>query len=71
MIPASALVDEVGRIGGSVVLLLFIDRPPEIELDLPRTARWLVEAIREQRSEVVNELRRRYLTAAVLSDRVQ
>jgi hypothetical protein len=71
MIAAPVLVDEVRRLGGSIVLVLHVDRPPELELELPQTASWLIEQIRRRKPEVVAELQRRYLTGSVLSERVQ
>jgi hypothetical protein len=71
MIEPCGIVDEVRRRGGSIVLLIYVDRPPAIDLRLPREARWLVEEVRQHRPEVVTELKRRYLTGTVLSERVQ
>jgi hypothetical protein len=71
VIASSVLVDEVRRLGGAIVLLLYVDRPPAIDLRLPREAGWLIEEIRRRKPEVVTELKRRYLGAAVLSERVQ
>ncbi len=71
MIRPEVLVDEVKKLGGTIVLLLFVDRPPAIELELPQTAEWLIEAIRQRKPEIVNELKRRYMKAAVLSERIQ
>jgi hypothetical protein len=70
VIPAPVFIDEVRRLGGSIVLVMHVDRPPEIELDLPQKTGWLVDAIREHKPEVVSELRRRYLTGTILSQRV-
>jgi hypothetical protein len=71
MIAASLLVDEVRRLGGSIVLLLYIDRPPAIDLRLPRKAGWLIEEIRRRKPEVIAELKRRDVVGVVLSERVQ
>ena len=71
MRPASVLIDKVRELGGSIVLVLHFDRPPELELDVPRNAGWLIEAIRRSKPEIVDELRRRYMVGVVLSERVQ
>ena len=71
MIEPSVLVDEVRRLGGSIVLLLYVDTPPAIDLRLPREAGWLIEEIRRHKQEVITELKRRYLGATILSARVQ
>lgn len=71
MIDGSVLVDEVRRLGGSILLRLYVDAPPAIDLRLPREAAWLIEEIRRHKPEVVTELKRRYLGAAILSERVQ
>lgn len=71
MISPSLIVDEVRRLGGSIVLLLYLDRPPAIDLRVPLEAGWLIEEVRERKPEVVEELKRRYLTGIVLSERVQ
>lgn len=68
---APLLIDEVRKLGGSIVLILHTDRPPQIDLQVPQNADWLIDAIRERKPEVVAELRRRYLTGVVLSERVQ
>ena len=61
MIAAAELVDEVLRLRGSIVLLLYVDRAPEIDLRVRGDARWLIEEIRKRKSGVVTELKRRYL----------
>jgi hypothetical protein len=71
MIAASLLVDEVRRLGGSIVLLLYVDRPPAIDLRLPRKSGWLIEEIRRCKPEVIAELRRRYVVVVVPSEQVQ
>jgi hypothetical protein len=67
---ASALVDAVRQLGGSIVLLLYVDREPELDISVPRKADWLIEEIRRRKPEVVEELSRRYV-GAVRSERVQ
>ena len=71
MIQGGELIDEVRRLGGTIVLLLHVDRPPQIVLRLRRDAEWLIEEIRRRKPEVVAELKRRYLGCAVLSERIQ
>jgi hypothetical protein len=67
----SVIVDEVQRLGGSIVLLMYVDRAPAIDLRLPKEAGWLVEEVRRHKPDVVEELKRRFLAGIVLSGKVQ
>lgn len=71
---AANLVDKVHQAGGRVILLLFVDRPPQISVTLSlrgEQRKSLIDELRQHRNAVIAELRRRYLTGAVLSERVQ
>lgn len=71
LITAPILIDEVERLGGRIVLLLYVDRAAEVEIELPQASEWLVDEIRLRKPEVIVELKQRYLTCAVLSELVQ
>ena len=63
MIPASALVDEVRFLNGSLVLLL--DRSGTfLRLVLPTKAKWLRAEIERRKPDIITELRQRYLQGA-------
>lgn len=68
---AAELIDEVRRLGGSIVLILHVDAPPQLDLRIRRDAGWLIEEIRKRKPQVVAEIKRRYLNRVVLSERVQ
>ncbi len=65
MISPAVLVDEVRRLGGTIILLLYVDSSPAIDLCLPRNAGWLIEEIRRRKPEVLEELRARWLKLAL------
>jgi hypothetical protein len=65
VIAPSMLVDEVRHLGGSIVLLLYVDRPPEIAVRVPREAGWLIEEIRRRKPELLSELEARFLQPGV------
>jgi hypothetical protein len=65
VIAPAVLVDEVRRLGGSIVLLLYVDRPPEIAVRVPREAGWLIEEIRRHKPEMLAELKARWLQPGV------
>jgi hypothetical protein len=51
VIGAAKLVDEVQRLRGSIILLLYRDRPPQIDLRVRSDAGWLIEEIHRRKSK--------------------
>jgi len=65
---ADRIISTIRRHGGDVVLLIYVDAPPRLEVtdDVRPDNHELIDLVRDHRRDLILELRRRYLTGAEL-----